>query len=138
MAAIEEKKDKVSEKATAKKALSTGRQVVKKATVAKKTTLNTEHSDIAYKVLVEPWITEKTHKAIAEGKYTFKVTRNATKKQVKKAIEGMYKVEVEKINVVNIIAKKKAYGRHMGKKAGFKKATVTLKQDDKIELFQGA
>lgn len=132
MAATEEKKEKVTEKKT------TAKKVVKKAPVIKKELLNTEHSDIAYKVLVEPWITEKTHKAIGDGKYTFKVVRNATKKQVKMAIEGMYKVKVEKMNVVNIIAKKKAYGRHMGTKAGFKKATVTLKQGDKIELFQGA
>lgn len=132
MAVIEEKKELVSEpKATAKK-------VVKKAPAAKKEVIvAAEHSDIAYRVLTEPWITEKTHKAIADNKYTFKVIRSATKKQVKLAIEGLYSVKVEKISVVNIKAKKKAYGRHEGTKAGFKKATVTLKQGDKIELFQG-
>jgi large subunit ribosomal protein L23 len=132
MAVIEEKKESVSEpKAVAKK-------VTKKAAPAKKETLAAAHSDIAYRVLTEPWITEKTHRAISDNKYTFKVIHSATKKQVKLAIEGMYSVKVEKVSVVNIKPKKKAYGRHMGTKQGFKKATVTLKEGDKIELFQGA
>ncbi|NTW27583.1 MAG: 50S ribosomal protein L23 [Candidatus Moranbacteria bacterium] len=132
MAVIEEKKEVVSEpKKTVKKA------VKKVAETKKETIVALPHSDIAYRVLVEPWITEKTHRAIADNKYTFKVIKSATKKQVKLAIEGMYSVSVEKISVVNVKPKKKAYGRHEGKVAGFKKATVTLKKGDKIELFQG-
>ena len=131
MAVTEEKKESVSKpKATAKK-------VVKKAPVAKKEVVAAKNSDIAYRVLLEPWITEKTHKAIADNKYTFKVTRDAVKRQVKLAIEGLYNVKVEKITVVNVKSEKKAYGRYEGRKAGFKKATVTLKKGDKIELFQG-
>ena len=45
------------------------------------------NAEIACRVLVEPWITEKTHSAIANGKYTFKVTGDATKKQVKAAVD---------------------------------------------------
>ncbi|EKE25519.1 MAG: hypothetical protein ACD_5C00132G0001 [uncultured bacterium] len=75
---------------------------------------------------------------MANNKYTFKVTKKATKTQVKRAIEGMYKVKVEKVSVVNVLAKKKAYGRHEGTISGFKKATLTLKKGDKIEFFQGA
>jgi large subunit ribosomal protein L23 len=132
MAVIEEKKELATEaKVVAKK-------VSKKATTDKKEVVAAEHSGIAYKVLVEPWITEKTHAAIANNKYTFKVISSATKKQVKLAIEGLYSVKVERISVLNVLAKKKAYGRHEGKKAGFKKATVTLKEGDKIVLFQGA
>ncbi|KKQ46039.1 MAG: 50S ribosomal protein L23 [Candidatus Moranbacteria bacterium GW2011_GWC2_37_8] len=135
MAVIEEKKEEVSEvvaKAAPKKAS-------KKAVTKKETAIEAcEHADIAYKVLVEPWVTEKTHAAMADNKYTFKVTKAATKMQVKRAIEGMYKVKVEKVTVVNVLAKKRAYGRHEGKIAGFKKATLTLKKGDKIEFFQGA
>jgi large subunit ribosomal protein L23 len=131
MAVIEEKKEKVSEE------IATPKKTVKKAVAKKEEVVSTQHSDIAYKVLIEPWITEKTHAAIADNKYTFKVIRGAVKKQVKLAIEGMYNVKVEKVSVVNIHPKKKAYGRHMGTKMGYKKATVTLKQGDKIELFQG-
>ncbi len=132
MAATEEKIEKVSSvKATPKK-------TVKKSVATKKeATTITKNADIAYRVLVEPWITEKTHAAIADNKYTFKVIRSATKLEAKKAIEGIYGVKVEKVTVVNIKAKKRAYGRHVGTKSGFKKATVTLKQGDKIEFFQG-
>ncbi len=133
MAATEDKKVLATE------AKETVKKTVKKATASKKEApISTEHSNIAFKVLVEPWITEKTHAAIADNKYTFRITRLATKKQVKLAIEGTYGVKVEKITVVNLKPKKKAYGRHMGTKSGIKKATVTLKKGDKIELFQGA
>ncbi|MDD5396500.1 MAG: 50S ribosomal protein L23 [Candidatus Moranbacteria bacterium] len=130
MAAIEEKKEIVDKPKVAAK------KVAKKAEA--KPVVAAQNSGIAYKILVEPWITEKTHAAMAHNKYTFKVINSATKKQVKLAIEGIYAVKVEKITVVNIQPKKKAYGRHEGTKSGFKKATVTLKQGDKIELFQGA
>lgn len=132
MAATEEKKVLATE------AKETVKKTVKKAAAKKEAPVSTEHSDIAFRVLVEPWITEKTHAAMADNKYTFRVTRLATKREVKLAIEGTYGVKVEKITVVNIKPKKKAYGRHMGTKSGIKKATVTLKKGDRIELFQGA
>lgn len=131
MAVIEEKKEIATEsKATVKK-------TVKKAADKKEMIVAAKNSDIAYRVLTEPWITEKTHRAMSDNKYTFKVIKSATKKQVKLAIEGMYSVSVVGVTIVNIKPKPKAYGRHMGTKQGFKKATVTLKQGDKIELFQG-
>lgn len=132
MAVIEEKKESTSEQASAPK------KVAKKSPAKKEAIVIAEHADIAYRVLVEPWITEKTHAAIVDNKYTFKVVSKATKKEVKMAIEGMYKVKVEKVTVVNVLPKKRAYGRHEGTKSGFKKATVTLKKGDKIELFRGA
>jgi len=131
MAVIEEKKEIATESKPAVK------KTVKKAADKKEVIVAAKNSDIAYRVLTEPWITEKTHRAMSDNKYTFKVIKSATKKQVKLAIEGMYSVKVEGVTVVNIKPKKKAYGRHEGTKAGFKKATVTLKQGDKIELFQG-
>ncbi|EKD59078.1 MAG: 50S ribosomal protein L23 [uncultured bacterium] len=134
MAVIEEKKEKVSEAKVAPKKVSKKADAVKKEAAI----VAAQHADIAYKVLVEPWVTEKTHRAMADNKYTFKVIKSATKAQVKKAIEGMYKVKVEKVTVVNVLARKKAYGRHEGTIAGFKKATLTLKKGDKIEFFQGA
>lgn len=135
MAVIEEKKEKTT---TASSEVVAKKVVKKTASVKKEVAGATENSIVAYKTLVEPWITEKTHAAIADNKYSFKVVKTTTKKQVKLAIEGMYGVKVEKVTVVNIHPKKKAYGRHEGTKSGFKKATVTLKKGDKIELFQGA
>lgn len=131
--AVTEKKEKVTEAKAPKKAAKATTTLKKEAA-----TQAAQHADIAYKVLVEPWVTEKTHAAMADNKYTFKVTKKATKTQVKKAVEGMYKVKVEKVAVVNVLPKKKAYGRHEGTISGYKKATLTLKKGDKIEFFQGA
>ena len=115
----------------------TTKKVVKKPAAKKaEVIVAAKNAEIACKVLVEPWITEKTHSAIANGKYTFKVTGDATKKQVKAAIDGIYEVHVEKMNVVNVQPKRKAYGRYMGIKSGIKKVTVTLKKGEKIELFK--
>lgn len=88
--------------------------------------------------IIAPWITERSHNLMAENKYVFKVVKNSSKDEVKRAIESLYKVTVTKINSVNIPAKTRTRGRTMGKKAGFKKAIVTLKKGDKIELFEGA
>ncbi len=114
----------------------------KKDAVAKtkkaKVVLNTKNSHIAYRVLVEPWVTEKTHLMMGMNKYVFKVTKDASKTEVKNAIEGIYGVKVEKMGIVNISSKSKFFGRHKGVKSGFKKAVITLKKGDSIELFQGA
>lgn len=131
MAVIEKKEKVTEEKAQPKKATKKAVAVKKEAPVQA-----AKHADIAYKVLVEPWVTEKTHAAMANNKYTFKVVKSATKSQVKKAIEGLYKVNVEKVAVVNVLPKKRAYGRHEGTISGFKKAILTLKAGDKIEFFQ--
>ncbi len=117
MAVIEEKKENIAKKEVATK------KVAKKALPQA-----AENADIAYRVLIEPWITEKSHAAMAENKYVFRVTKDATKAQVKKAIEGFYKVNVEKIAVVNLQPKKRAYGRFEGTKAAIKKAVITLKK----------
>jgi large subunit ribosomal protein L23 len=118
----------------AKKVKSTKKAESKKA----ETVAAVDNSEITRKVLLEPWITEKTHAAIADNKYTFKVSRSATKKQVKLAVESLYGVRVEKITSVTLLPKTKAYGRYQGIKSGIRKMTVTLKAGDKIELFKGA
>jgi large subunit ribosomal protein L23 len=88
-------------------------------------------------VLVEPWITEASTLAMELNKYIFKVSPDAAKGQIKRAIEELYKVKVLAVNTVKIPRKFRNYGRTPGWKSGFKKAVVTLKEGDKIELFQG-
>lgn len=95
-------------------------------------------SGIAHKVLVEPLITEAATAAMEMNKYSFKVAPDARKEQIKAAIEGLYKVKVLSVNTVNNHRKFRNYGRTPGWKAGFKKAIVTLKAGDSIELFKGA
>lgn len=94
-------------------------------------------SSIAYRVLIEPIITEAATVAIELNKYTFKVATDATKGQIKNAIEELYKVKVLSVNTLNSHRKPVNYGRTPGFKAGSKKAVVTLKAGDSIELFKG-
>lgn len=100
--------------------------------------LGSKNSKSAYDYLVEPWITEKSHGMMGDNKYVFKVTRNSSKEQIKKAVEGLYEVVVKKIATVNIPDSVKYFGRHVGTKVGHKKAIVTLKKGDTIEIFGGA
>jgi len=93
---------------------------------------------IVEQILLEPWITEAASNQMAFNKYVFKVSPRAGKHQVKKAVESLYKVKVMDVNTVKIPRKFRIYGRTSGWKSGFKKAIVTLKPGDKIELFEGA
>lgn len=87
-------------------------------------------------ILIAPLITEKSLDKTADSVYTFKITKSANKKEVKKAVEEIFKVEVEKVNILNLPAKTRTRGRIRGKKSGFKKAIVQLKKGQKIELFE--
>lgn len=97
-----------------------------------------KQSEIAYRVLSAPWITERSHNLMALNKYVFKVTMFSSKSQIKQAVEELYGVKVIKINIINIPPKKRNFARKAGWKSGYKKAVVTLKEGDKIEMFQSA
>jgi len=99
--------------------------------------VNEKISEKDYQILIEPWITEKSHQLIAVNKYIFKIFKDANKIKVKRTIENLYNVKVIKVNIVNIPKKKRIYGRTKGWKSGFKKAVITLKEGSKIELFEG-
>lgn len=109
----------------------------KKEEKKEKKTQQLGKSDFAYRFLIEPWITEKSHQEMAQNKYVFKVSPESNKKNIEKAVEDLYKVKVVSVNVVNIHRKKRVYGRTKGYKSGYKKAIVTLKEGDKIQLFEG-
>lgn len=83
-------------------------------------------------VIVEPVITEKSSFASALNKYVFKVADSANKNEVRKAIEGFYNVNVIDVNILKTAPKPRRRGRIIGKKPGFKKAIVTLKQGESI------
>jgi large subunit ribosomal protein L23 len=94
-------------------------------------------ADLASRFLIEPWITEKSHLEISQNKYVFRVSADSNKSNIKKAVEDLYKVIVTSVNIINIHPKKRIYGRSKGFKSGYKKATITLKEGNKIELFEG-
>ncbi len=86
------------------------------------------------KILLSPHITEKTGILAKRNQYVFKVLPQANKTEIKKAVEQLYKVKVVGLNIINIPAKKKRLGRSQGWKKGYKKAIVSLKPGQKIEI----
>lgn len=87
------------------------------------------------RVLVAPVISEKsTRLAESENRFVFKVRKEATKPQVKKAVELMFGVEVESVRLLNMKGKLKRFGRILGKRPGWKKAYVRLKPGYQIDL----
>lgn len=88
-------------------------------------------------IIVAPMITEKTtSQNVANNCYTFKVSRNANKIEIQKAIEKIFNVHVLKVNTLNQHGKVKRMGRYIGKRADWKKAIVKLKEGDKIAEFE--
>ena len=93
-----------------------------------------------YEVLRRPLITEKTT-ALKETQRSlcFEVHRDASKPEIKKAVETLFGVKVQDVRVANVHGKVKRQGRHVGRRADWKKAYVVLKQGEKmIEFFEQA
>ena len=92
-----------------------------------------------YDVILKPVVTEKSMELMADKKYTFLVHTEATKNQVKEAVEKMFKgTKVASVNTMNLDGKTKRRGMTYGKTAKTKKAIVTLTADSKdIEIFEG-
>ena len=90
-----------------------------------------------FDVLIRPIITEKTTLLMQENKYTFQVPLNANKVEIRKAVESIFNVKVEKVATIRVLGKTKRMGRTMGKRSDYKKAIVTLKAGENIELFEG-
>ena len=92
-----------------------------------------------YDVILKPVVTEKSSELIADKKYTFLVHTEATKSQVKEAVEKMFKgTKVKSVNTMNLDGKTKRRGMTYGKTAKTKKAIVELTADSAdIEIFEG-
>jgi large subunit ribosomal protein L23 len=95
-----------------------------------------ENSKTAYKVLIEPIITEAATMAAEMNKYVFKVAKDSGKIEIRKAIEELYRVSVVSVRTVNVSGKRRTRGRIEGRKAGIKKAIVTLKKGDSINIYE--
>ena len=93
---------------------------------------------LAQDIIVRPIITERSMDGIADRKYTFEVADFANKIEIKKAVEKLFNVKVDKVNTISVKGKKKRMGRSEGYTSDRKKAVVTLKKDSKtIEFFDG-
>lgn len=94
-----------------------------------------------YEILRRPIITEKTnYQTSALNQYVFEVDRRATKAMVKDAVETIFDVKVDRVNVINVPAKRTRRARSrrlMVRRSGFKKAIVTLPPGERIDIFEG-
>lgn len=87
-------------------------------------------------IIKKPLLSEKSYDGIATKKYTFEVAKEATKTQIKAAVEEIFGVKVKKVNTINYEGKLKRMGRTEGRRPSFKKAIVQLTSDSKtIEFF---
>ncbi len=90
-----------------------------------------------YEVLLQPLLTEKiTAMRESANQVGFLVRRDANRIEVKRAVESALKVKVARVNILNVMGKTKRLGRFAGKRPDWKKAIVTLKPGEKLELYE--
>ncbi len=116
--------------------VSNGKEMIPKKKLSK---ADIKKTVSAYNVIKEPCITEKASFLAEQNKYVFKVYPNVNKIEIRKAIELIYNTKVSNVRVIHSSPKKRRLGKHQGwrsgLKHGFKKAIVTLKKGEKIELL---
>lgn len=89
-------------------------------------------------VLLAPVVSEKSYGLIDDRKYSFRVHQDAHKTQIRQAVEELFGVHVIAVNVIKVQSKPKRRGLVRGRKPGWKKAIVQLRQGESIEIFEGA
>lgn len=90
-----------------------------------------------YDIIRKPVVTEKSMQMMEENKYTFIVDMRANKPEIRKAIEELFKVKVDKVRTTRVKGKPKRLRNSVGRTPDVKKAIVTLSEGEKIELFEG-
>lgn len=89
-----------------------------------------------YQVILSPHISEKTAVASEmEGRHTFKVAKDATKLEIRKAVEKLFEVDVRSVQIVNVRGKSKRFGQTEGKRSDWKKAIVRLAEGQDIDFM---
>jgi len=127
-------KKKVEKKAVKRIEKKAVKEVAPKIEQVKKISSKRDESTIS-KLLKEPHISEKATDLSENGKYVFKVYKNANKSEIKKAISGLYGVAVKEVNIINVKTKTRILRGRKGEKPGYKKAIVTLEKGHKIEIL---
>ena len=90
-----------------------------------------------FEVLRRPIVTEKVTRETGRGIYTFEVALDATKIQIKEAVQQAFNVTVVSVNTSRLMGKKRRLGKHFGVTPAWKKAIVTIQPGQKIEFFEG-
>ena len=89
-------------------------------------------------VLLAPVVSEKSYSLIEDRKYSFRVHPDAHKTQVRQAVEELFGVKVQAVNIIQVRPKPKRRGLVSGRRPGWKKAIVQLREGEAIEIFEGA
>ena len=90
-----------------------------------------------YDTLLSPIITEKSTLVAEENKVIFKVRNDATKPEIKEAVEALFKVDVTKVNTIMVKGKTKRFRGQLGRRSDYKKAIVTLKDGQSVDITTG-
>ncbi len=88
-------------------------------------------------VIISPVLSEKSTAAMGQEKYTFIVHPDASKDEIRDAVETVFKVRVSSVNTQNRLGKMRRMGYHLGRKSNTKKAVVTLEPGQRIPFFEG-
>ena len=91
----------------------------------------------AYKVLIKPIISEKDTLGVDQGKYVFEVSSRANKVEIKKAVNEIYGLKPIKVNIINSLGKVVTFGRKKGRRKDTRKAIITLKKGETINIYEG-
>ena len=91
-----------------------------------------------HQVLIAPVVSEKSYSLIEDNKYSFRVHQDAHKTEIRQAVEELFHVKVEGVNVIKVQSKPKRRGISQGRRPGWKKAIVQLRTGDSIPIFEGA
>lgn len=88
-------------------------------------------------IIKKPVVSEKSTELLAENKYTFWVENSANKTEIRQAVEELFKVKVEKVYTIMVKGRRKRVRQFVGRTPDRKKAIVSLREGDKIEIFEG-
>lgn len=134
---LKNKESAKKSKAPAKKAgeVKVEKKVEKKTTAPKQVISGVGVKGFSYDIVKEPHISEKGTYLAEQNKYIFEVVSDSNKQEIAKAISGIYSVDVLSVNIVRIPAKKRRLGKTEGFRKAYKKAIVTIKDGQKIEIL---
>jgi large subunit ribosomal protein L23 len=132
------KKNDEGQKAPAKSTAAKAKAEEKKEEAPKPVTYVTRETGSAYKILVRPIVTEKTTALQQLGQYAFEVAKGANKVEVRKAVKAVYGVLPTDVRVITVLGKPVRSRAGMSRRSSWRKAIVTLKKGDRIDLFANA
>ncbi len=90
-----------------------------------------------YDIILGPLVTEKSTQGSEMNQVTFKVALDATKPEIKKAVESLFEVKVKQVNTIRMKGKVKRFKGHLGKRSSWKKAIISLAEGETIDMMTG-